>query len=887
MRILLFAIVFLLSLTTQAQTNVVSGKILDVGTGLPIVQAHVFIPKTTFQAFSDSTGNFILAGLPPGRWTIVSAKEGHRIQRKEIIAKRSLRGEYNLVDFSLEKTTPFTGSEISRGKVKKYTDLFFRSLVKGQNWQEISLENPEVLAFKLDPKSKSVTFQAKDVMILKNPTTGYLISVWMDEILDLNSEINFESFFYSYFPALVTDAETKDKINGNRMDIYRDSPELLLRNLMTNPSDSVKISFGNYEGEFNLSISNSFSLESETGHSIQFSFEGDYLALKENGAPSEFNSLKIENNLPRFSPLMLLPTNFNAERLLAMERIEKNARVLEEKIFLHTDRDVYRIGDNIYFKAYVNFGNPLFEDLSSKVLHVELLDTVGAKLDHQLFRITSGTAIGQLTLPPHLRDQNLFLKAYTLWSSNYGPENEFIKPIQVLMPGLAHQSNTLEEQSNGVTLFTENAYPTPGDSVKLSFMVKDIDGKLVPAHLSVSVLDDREAVQLDESLGNISEYLSKSRNLPYPELENFVLPKEYGFNLVGKTMNNDSIPVKSNLEILTNGLFEKIETATDQSGNFELKNLNFEGDFSVVIKAFPNTVSPATLIDLQIKSSPHTITENNFEFPQPEFTGITTPRLDSLAALPPLLEGEILLDEVDVVTKKYDPIGPMPYGKAQQVVEAKDLNLTGLTDQFIRALASKAGLMASGSPPVLIIRTGYPLIMVNGVPIFTPSGSTFSGPTVPEANMSYTEANPQFSRLSDINVFNIERIEISKSTTTIYGADGKYGMINIIMKTGEDFQRDQNASANSFKEFKFQGFINPIPFRNLGEEVASPVMHWNPSLTINQGETSASTHFVILPKTEAFWVIVNGITDQGDPVYGKFYLNTSLLGVNGKTSPID
>ena len=880
MRSLIFGIALLFSVATQGQTTVVTGQIVDTETGQPIIQSHIFIPNTTFQTFSDSTGNFILSGLSPGRWTIASAKEGHRIRTKEIIARKSLRGEFNVLNFALEKSASVKTSNLSRSKVKKYTDRFFTSLVNRSNSHGISLANPESLAFLVDKKTQFVTFQAQDVLIFKNPTSGYLISVWIEGSLNLDSAINLASLYWSYFPAY--ESESMLEINANRMDIYRESPKFLLRNLMTNPQDSVKISFGNFEGEFNLSLSNSFSVVSESGNSIQFRFEGDYLALKENGAPATYNGLAVQDSQTKFSPLMMLPTNFNGEKLLALEQIEKNARVLEEKVFLHTDRDVYRIGDKVYFKAYINYGNQLFAEESSNVLHVELLDTAGTKLEHQLFRIAGGTASGQLTLPYDLRDQNFFLKAYTLWSSNYGQENEFVKPIQVLMPGFAPQGNKFQEYSNGIMLFTEDAIPTTGDSVKLNFMVRDIEGKLVPAHLSVSVLDHREAVQLNENLDNIGTFLSKPRSSPYPELENFKQPKEYGFNLVGKTLDNEGRPVKSDLEILINGLFEKAEAKTDAKGNFELKNLNFEEDYTLAIKALSNSEFPVKLIDLEIKSSPYSLVNTNFDFPQPEYTGKSTRRLDSLAALPPLMKGEILLDEVSVATTKLDPYGPKIYGRAQQIVEAKDLNLNGLTDQFIRALAARAGLMISGSPPVISNRQGSPLIMINGFPVSTPSGTTFSGSQFPGANMSYTQGNPQFSILNDINVFNIERIEIIKSMLSIYGADGQFGMINIIMKTGEDFQRDQRNSANSFKEFKLKGFANSTTFQYLDDGTASPIFHWNPALTINQGQTSASTQFVIPPKAEGFWVIVNGITDQGDPVYGKFYLE-----VNGKNLPID
>ncbi|MDP2042561.1 MAG: carboxypeptidase-like regulatory domain-containing protein [Algoriphagus sp.] len=879
MRLYFIFITLLFSINASAQTTVVTGRVLDSKSGNPIPQAHVFIPKTSLQTFTDSIGNFSLSGIVPGRWMLASAKEGYLAVTEEISPRRSLRGESNPISLALESTPNSTIPFKYSGNSKKHLQRFISQFIGTDLAKNVVLANPDAIRFEVDKKTKSVFAHAQDALIFKNSATGYLITVWINHPLNLNETPDFDSMYWSYFPSQELNSEEKMKTDAKRLVIYKNSPEYLLRNLLTSSSDTLKLSFGEFEGEFDLEIRSPFELKSVSGNVVRFSFEGEKLTLKENGVPVSSQMLQITESTPN-SPLTSLPQNFNGEKLLALEQIQKNARVLEEKVFLHTDRDVYRIGDVVYFKAYLNYGNPMFSEESSKVLHLELLDTAGTKIEHHLFRIEGGTASGQLTLPYHLRSQNFFLKAYTLWSSNYGPENEFVKPIQVLLPGFTPQGNGLTEYSNGVTLFTENVLPTPGDSVKLSFMVRDLEGNLVPANLSVSVVDYQEAIQLDETLTHIGEFLSKPRNRPYPELEGFTQPREFGFNLIGKTIDTNARPIRSNLEILVDGLFEKIDSQTDEKGIFELNNLNFEGDYTLGIKAIATSNAKVEKIDLEIKSSPHSVLRRNFDFPQPRYTGKTSPRLDSLAALPPLRAGEILLDEVSVATKKFDASGPAIYGKAQQVHLAKDLNLTGLTDQFVRALGAKSGFLTTGSPPILTSRGGVPLIMIDNVPISGPSGSTFSGPTLPEANMSYSTGNPQFARLSDINVFNIERIEIIRSMSSIFGAAGQYGVINIIMKTGQDIQRDILNSGNSFRDFNLTGFSKAKPFQYLDEDAISPVYHWDPTLTIPQGKTSGSTEFILPKNAESFWVIVNGITENGDPVYGKFFMRSSPLGEN-------
>jgi hypothetical protein len=47
----------LLATPLLAQTARLSGTIVSTETGAPLSEIHVFIPNTTFQAFSDGEGN--------------------------------------------------------------------------------------------------------------------------------------------------------------------------------------------------------------------------------------------------------------------------------------------------------------------------------------------------------------------------------------------------------------------------------------------------------------------------------------------------------------------------------------------------------------------------------------------------------------------------------------------------------------------------------------------------------------------------------------------------------------------------------------------------------------------------------------------------------------
>lgn len=65
-----FFLLNFLSPSLLAQTGRLGGTIVSNATASPLPEIHVFIPNTTFQAFSDENGNFQLTNLPEGTWEL-------------------------------------------------------------------------------------------------------------------------------------------------------------------------------------------------------------------------------------------------------------------------------------------------------------------------------------------------------------------------------------------------------------------------------------------------------------------------------------------------------------------------------------------------------------------------------------------------------------------------------------------------------------------------------------------------------------------------------------------------------------------------------------------------------------------------------------------------
>ena len=102
-----------------------------------------------------------------------------------------------------------------------------------------------------------------------------------------------------------------------------------------------------------------------------------------------------------------------------------------EKVYLHTDKPFYALGDTIWFKAYVTAGSRSRPSTVSKALYVELISGSDSLVKRLKLPVTAGTAKGDFHLPIALTAGDYRLRAYTRWMRNAGAEYfyEFMVPV--------------------------------------------------------------------------------------------------------------------------------------------------------------------------------------------------------------------------------------------------------------------------------------------------------------------------------------------------------------------------------------------------------------------------------------------------------------------------
>jgi hypothetical protein len=105
--------------------------------------------------------------------------------------------------------------------------------------------------------------------------------------------------------------------------------------------------------------------------------------------------------------------------------------VPREEVFIHTDREVYISGEDIWFNVYLIDRQTFRSSVTSKIVYFELLNTENRPIVQKRILLDKGSGPGQILLPDTLSSGIYTIRAYTSWMKNFLPDNCFIKEIAI------------------------------------------------------------------------------------------------------------------------------------------------------------------------------------------------------------------------------------------------------------------------------------------------------------------------------------------------------------------------------------------------------------------------------------------------------------------------
>ncbi|MBW4891528.1 hypothetical protein KXQ82_17505 [Mucilaginibacter sp. HMF5004] len=173
-----------------------------------------------------------------------------------------------------------------------------------------------------------------------------------------------------------------------------------------------------------------------------------------------------------------------------------------EKVYLHTDRDYYSTGDDMWFKAYLVDAQTNIPLGYTNNLYVDLVDPNAKIINTETVFMANGLGKGDFKLADSIPAGTYRLRAYTNWMRNFGDNFIFEKTITISNTIIDKQgaagaaAKTLAKQNKPAVIATTKGksiirfFPEGGSMVNdvtgiVAFKAEDPNGKDVSVKASI------------------------------------------------------------------------------------------------------------------------------------------------------------------------------------------------------------------------------------------------------------------------------------------------------------------------------------------------------------------------------------------------------------------
>lgn len=908
-----FLILLLLCLPMLAlgQTATLTGKVKDAETGEALPFCSVFVNNTTVSTATDLEGNFTLSGLEPGTLEIGFSFMGYTAQTRKVTLKPGGTFTLNLSMSPLEQVLSEQEVKASRDKSWERDLRKFQSLFLGidEAAAQTTILNPWVIDFPEATEKGSFVARAEQPIELENRYLGYKITFNLKEFV--NAPTAYRIVGAARFELLPADSEAQQATwEKNRADIYRRSPMNLFRSILKGTyeregfylygdkaggSASMNIRtdiFANelgksvvpYKadplvipnsttGEYLLQLKGRIEIHYQKGFAQANTYrdapypiswlevKNGQVRVRENGSILNPEDLVFSGDMDRKRISNLLPLDYNAEKALLLQDLSKTAKNYQEKVYLHTDKPYYYAGDSLFFKGYLAYGNPYVRDGLSKLLHVELISEERDILLAKKYPIRDGIVVGDLQLPDSLDGERYYLRAYTNWMRNYGPNQYFMQALPVLNPykRIVAAEGISQWINQGVQLQSDKINFGPREEVNVTLQLSDPKGRPAPATLSVSVWDAEQLVPIRRET-DIQKSLELSEIPETLSTDRFSYPIQSRISVTGKVTDAKGNGVGAEVTAFVNEFQGMIDLTSNANGDFAIEEMEFYGSMRLGLVAADKKGRPLNIQLQEPLKAPVVL-------PQvPYFPKVTT--LATPAKIPD--------PEVANSKAKEEKIRPKAiYGNPDFIIEGEKLTKTGSTTDLVNSLVGNI----PGAQVTLVGGTGQQTIRLRGgatsafgsmEPIVMVDGVVLVG-----GGMSTAADN-----IRTINPFDIDRVEVVSRMVPMLGDQGKNGVIAIYLKDKLAENGESLLKSQGIVSYTLEGFQVPSEFVSRtygpGDSVLGKddrqTLYWNPYLVTNEkGELSLS--FFSNDLGGAVVIEIRGLTVEGNPIQGTFMLN--------------
>lgn len=548
------------------------------------------------------------------------------------------------------------------------------------------------------------------------------------------------------------------------------------------------------------------------------------------------------------------------------ESEKSNLRLLQEKVYLHTDKPYYYPGEAIWFKAYFSYASPALKDSLSKVLYVEWINSDHKIIYSSILKIEDGRCWGDIPLSKNIKPGEYMLRAYTNWMRNYGERYIFHKQITVF--SYRHNVDPAETADMKIPApFKIEIKPEKGnyklrEKVKLSISITNNKNLPVPANLSVSVTDAEVVVPPVKQKHIMSGALAVD-----PLIDDMIFQHslEKGITVSGRAFHNRK-PLTAPINIVqNNGNF--LTAQSSEQGYFAITDLNYYDSMQFTFQPLNDKGRPFGKVEVL----PRDIPAVNFKFADPGYKLRSIDMAQRVQNTYTTRKEVKLLKEVVVIGKAVRADSSMNertklYGKADYTVAGDNLVPSG--GNFLLSLQGKV-------PGVRIVE--YYDMGITRVRVQMRGGLSTQvndqGPVILVDGMPFENANALVAIVPSM----VDRVEVVTRALPQYGPQGTNGLIAIYTKSGSGIARHPDPN---FIGFWVKGYKNPQTFPSpdyedksddLPENDFRSTIYWNPNVTVD-ASSKGDISFFTADLPGRYRIVVEGLTAQGIPVKAEGFI---------------
>ena len=284
---------------------------------------------------------------------------------------------------------------------------------------------------------------------------------------------------------------------------------------------------------------------------------------------------------------------------------------LQEKVYVHTDKEFYLAGEICWFKLYVVDAGSHHPQGFSKVAYLEWLDKNNKPVIQTKIALSDGHGHGSLFLPLTLRSGNYKLRAYTSWMKNYGEDWFFEKALTIVNArGSSETPIAATPLRYDVAFFPEGGNLVENIGSKVAFRIADQYGRGIECS-GVVTEDDEDTITRfrPEKFGIGSfiltprpghRYRSTIRLADGTAISN-LLPTAYKEGMVMTVSEEDNDHIRVNVQSTTTGAAIYLIAHTRQSVKFSEAAILKEGKAGFLIdrKTLGDGISHLTVFNAE------------------------------------------------------------------------------------------------------------------------------------------------------------------------------------------------------------------------------------------------------------------------------------------------